>query len=146
MTELTAIAERVIRPNRYLVLGTCSAEGAPWVAPVEYAVDKHDRCYWVSASDAVHSRHIVQNPKIAFVIFDSDPEYGNAQGLYCSAFAEELQGQNLELGCEIAYRMRYPDQAERAVKGRKPADFEGPSLSTKDVSSFGNRIFNLASG
>jgi nitroimidazol reductase NimA-like FMN-containing flavoprotein (pyridoxamine 5'-phosphate oxidase superfamily) len=92
MTDLLAIAERVILANRYLVLGTCSDEGTPWVAPVEYAVDKHDRFYWVSARDA-HSRHIAQNPKVAFVIFDSDPEYGHAQGLYCSGLAAELQGQ-----------------------------------------------------
>ena len=127
MTDLLAIAERVIRTTRYLVLGTCSAEGSPWVAPVEYAVDKHDRFYWVSARDAVHSRHILQNPKIAFVIFDSNPEYGNAQGLYCSAIAVELGCHDLDFGCDIAYRMRYPDEAERAIKGRKPVDLEGPS-------------------
>jgi nitroimidazol reductase NimA-like FMN-containing flavoprotein (pyridoxamine 5'-phosphate oxidase superfamily) len=92
MTDLLTIAERVILANRYLVLGTCSDEDAPWVAPVEYAVDKHDRFYWVSARDAVHSRHIAQNPKVALVIFDSDPEYGHAQGLYCSGLAAELQG------------------------------------------------------
>jgi nitroimidazol reductase NimA-like FMN-containing flavoprotein (pyridoxamine 5'-phosphate oxidase superfamily) len=110
MTDLLAIAESVIRTNRYLVLGTCSAEGNPWVAPVEYAVDKHDRFYWVSARNTVHSQHILQNPKTAFVIFDSAPEYGTAQGLYASALAEELQGQELAFGCEIAYRMRYPDE------------------------------------
>ena len=125
MTDLLAIAERVILANRHLVLGTCSDQGAPWVAPVEY--DKYDRLYWVSARDAVHSRHIAQNPKVAFVIFDSDPEYGHAQGLYCSGLAAELQGQDVKFGCEIAYRMRYPDEAERAIKGRRPVDFTGPS-------------------
>jgi uncharacterized protein YhbP (UPF0306 family) len=127
MTDLLAIAERVIRANRYLVLGTCSNESVPWVAPVEYAVDKHDRFYWASARDAVHSQNIAQNPRIAFVIFGSDPDYGEVQGLYCSAVAAELQGPDLEFGCDIAYRMRYPDEAERAIKGRKPADFTGPS-------------------
>jgi nitroimidazol reductase NimA-like FMN-containing flavoprotein (pyridoxamine 5'-phosphate oxidase superfamily) len=109
------------------VLGTCSHEGTPWVAPLEYAVDKHDGFYWVSARDAVHSRNIAQNPKVAFVIFDTDPEYGHARGLYCSGLAAELQGQDLEFGCDVAYRMRYPEEAERAIKGRRPVDFTGPS-------------------
>lgn len=125
--DLLSIAEKVLRTNRYLTLGTCSPEGVPWVAPLMYAVDKNDRFYWVSASDAVHSRHIIRNPNIAIVIFNSNPEYGNAQGLYCSAKAEQLADADLKFGCEVFYRMRYPDETERAKRGRTPVDFEGDS-------------------
>ena len=125
--NLLDIAESVIKSNRYLTLGTCSREGMPWVAPLMYALDKSDRFYWVSALDAVHSVDIRENPNVAFVIFDSNPGYGNAQGLYCRAVAEELSGTDLSFGCEVFYRMRYPDEAEREKKGRNPADFEGDS-------------------
>jgi nitroimidazol reductase NimA-like FMN-containing flavoprotein (pyridoxamine 5'-phosphate oxidase superfamily) len=125
--DLSAIAESVLRSNRFLTLGTTSKESQPWVAPLMYAVDKQDRFYWVSATDAVHSQHISENPNVAFVIFDSDPEYGKAQGLYCSGRAEELKDDDLEFGCNVFYSMRYPDPAEREKKGRHPVDFEAES-------------------
>src|SRR5690242_15047017 len=125
--QLLAIPEAVIRSNRYLTLATCGSEGKPWAAPMMYAVDKEDRFYWVSALDSVHSKHLAENRNIGFVIFDSDPGYGNAQGLYCSAVAEQLSGADLAFGCEVFYRMRYPDADERAKKGRAPKDFEAES-------------------
>jgi uncharacterized protein YhbP (UPF0306 family) len=125
--DLLAIAEKVLHSNKYLTLATCGIEGKPWAAPMMYAVDKADRFYWVSAHDSVHSKQIAENTNVAFVIFDSNPGYGNAQGLYCSAVAEQLSGPDLQFGCEVFYRMRYPDAAERAKKGRVPKDFESES-------------------
>src|SRR5579862_89042 len=98
--DLLKIAEQVLRTNRYLTLATTSAAGLPWVTPVMYAVDKRDRFYWPSALDAVHSKNILEHPQVAFVIFNSNPEYGSAQGLYCAARAEELSNTDLEFGCE----------------------------------------------
>ena len=91
------------------------------------AADKADHFYWVSASDAVHSQHIAENPRIALVLFDSNPGYGNAQALYCKGTATMLEGDDLEIGCEVFYSMRYPDSKEREIKGRTPADFCGDS-------------------
>lgn len=125
--DLLALAEGVLSANRYLTLATCSVDGAPWAAPLMYAVDQHDRFYWVSAWDAVHSRALFENPSAALVIYDSDPGYGKAQALYCKARATVLEGDDLARGCEIFYRMRYPDDEERAKKGRKPEDFVGDS-------------------
>ena len=125
--DLQRIAEDVLRSNRFLTLATSRRDGKPWVAPLMYAVDKSDRFYWVSGFEAVHSRHIAENSNVALVIFDSDPEYGKAQALYCSATAKELADRELEFGCEVFYRMRFPDAAERAAKGRTRTDFEGDS-------------------
>lgn len=125
--DLAAIAEEVLRTNRFLTLATATKEGVPWVAPVMYAVDKFDHFFFTSATDAVHSRHISENSSVAFVIFNSDPEYGKAQGLYCAGTAEETQGADLDYACDVFYRMRYPDAAERAQKGRTAKDFGNDS-------------------
>jgi nitroimidazol reductase NimA-like FMN-containing flavoprotein (pyridoxamine 5'-phosphate oxidase superfamily) len=125
--NFNALAKGVLTENRYLTLATCSADGVPWAAPLMYAVDQEDRFYWVSAWDAVHSRNLIENPSAALVIYNSDPGYGKAQALYCKARATVLEDAELALGCEIFYRMRYPDDEERAIKGRKPADFVGDS-------------------
>ena len=125
--DLLSIPEQVLRANRFLTVATSGKDNTPWAAPLMYAIDKHDRFYWVSASDAIHSRHIAENPNVAIVIFDSNPAYGSAQGLYCSAVAQELAGDDLRFGCEVFYRMRYPNDEERTKKGRAPRDFEGAS-------------------
>jgi nitroimidazol reductase NimA-like FMN-containing flavoprotein (pyridoxamine 5'-phosphate oxidase superfamily) len=126
-SELLRIAGEVIQSNRYLTLATSSETGVPWAAPLLYAVDTNDRFYWVSASDAEHSRNVASNASVALVIFNSDPGYGNAQALYCRGHAHVLDGDELALGCEIFYRMRYPDEEDRRTKGRKPIDFSGDS-------------------
>jgi hypothetical protein len=92
-----------------------------------YAADYQDNFYWVSAAEAVHSRNIELNPRIALVVFDSIPEYGKAQALYCKARAGSLTGDALSAGCETFYKMRYPDPAQRKEKGRGPEDFSGDS-------------------
>jgi nitroimidazol reductase NimA-like FMN-containing flavoprotein (pyridoxamine 5'-phosphate oxidase superfamily) len=125
--DLFTIAEEVIRNNRFITLATAGNNGHPWIAPLMYAVDKNNRFYWVSGHEAVHSKHIAQNPSAAIVIFDSDPEYGKAQALYGSGTAEELSGDELALGCDVFYRMRFPDDVEREAKGRKPTVFKGDS-------------------
>lgn len=125
--QLCEIAAGVLRTNRYLTLATCAASGVPWAAPLMYAVDQEEDFYWTSATDAVHSRQLIENPQVALVIFDSNPTYGSAQALYCAGRAAELAGTDLQKGCEVFYTMRYPDPEERRAKGRTPKDFEADS-------------------
>jgi uncharacterized protein YhbP (UPF0306 family) len=131
--DLITIAENVLLSNRYLTLATCGRDRKPWAAPMMYAVDKSDRFYWVSAVDCSHSQDISENSDIAFVIFDSNPGYGNAQALYCAAIAEQLSGTDLEIGCDVFYRMRYPDASERDVSRDRNGIFYPASRQTPSV-------------
>lgn len=59
MTDvLTAHARAIIGANRYLVLGTTDPDGHPWASPVYFAADGDRTFYWLSATDAEHSRHL----------------------------------------------------------------------------------------
>lgn len=46
--ELREIAKSVIDDNLYMVLGTASEDGRPWVTPVYYSAAGYTDFYWVS--------------------------------------------------------------------------------------------------
>jgi nitroimidazol reductase NimA-like FMN-containing flavoprotein (pyridoxamine 5'-phosphate oxidase superfamily) len=125
--DLCGIADALLRENRYMTLATAAADGQPWIAPLMFAFDRDDGFIWPSALDAVHSLQLRENPLAAAVVFDSQPEYGKAQALYCRGRAIELSGDQLEIACSVFYARRYPDPAERSQKSRGASAFLGDS-------------------
>ncbi len=97
--ELTARA--IIDANLYLVLATADGAGRPWSSPVYFAHDGYGDFLWVSAPEAVHSRNIAARPQVGVVIFDSHAPISTGQGVYMSAVAEQLSGDELEQGIGI---------------------------------------------
>jgi len=78
--QLAAYARELIDGNLYMTLGTADADGNPWVTPVFYATADYASFYWVSQTDALHSRNLAIRPRLSIVIFDSTaaPETGRA--------------------------------------------------------------------
>ena len=85
----------IITRNRYLSLATTAGE-EPWVAPVEYLHDEQLNFFFFSTGESRHSRHIQQNPTVAFAIFDrTQPDYtgdlsANLRGVQIRASARRL--------------------------------------------------------
>jgi nitroimidazol reductase NimA-like FMN-containing flavoprotein (pyridoxamine 5'-phosphate oxidase superfamily) len=104
MTDLAATAREIIDRSRYMVLGTADEAGSPWVSPVYFAVSEYRDFFWVSLLDARHSRSIAGRPEVSIVVFDSSVPIGTGQGVYMSARAEELDGEELERGIEVFAR------------------------------------------
>ena len=77
--QLAEIAKGIIKSNVYLTLGT--ADKDPWVAPVFYAVDDNYNFYYISQIDSLHTQHILENPNVAFAIFDSHQKEGTGNGV-----------------------------------------------------------------
>jgi nitroimidazol reductase NimA-like FMN-containing flavoprotein (pyridoxamine 5'-phosphate oxidase superfamily) len=96
MTDFRDMARGIIESNRYLVLGTADAAGAPWVTPVWFAQSDYRRFIWVSSPERRHSRNVRAHPEVSIVIFDSQIAVGSARAVYMSARAEELSGVELE--------------------------------------------------
>ena len=99
--ELDRIARAIIDGNRYMVLGTADQSGRPWVSPVYYAPSGYAELYWVSSPEAQHSRNLGVRPELSIVVFDSQAPVGEGQGVYMSAVAEPLTGDDAERGIEI---------------------------------------------
>src|SRR5215203_2918421 len=103
-SELEAIARAIIGSNLYMTLGTADETGRPWVSPVYYAPAGYTEFFWVSSPEARHSRNLAARPEVSIVIFDSLAPIGTGQGVYVSAFAVELKGEDLDRGIAIFSR------------------------------------------
>lgn len=102
--ELGTIARTIIDSNLYMTLGTADEIGRPWVSPVYYAAAGYTEFFWVSSPEARHSRNLAARPEMSVVIFDSGVPINTGQGVYMSAVADELTGDDLDRGIDIFSR------------------------------------------
>jgi nitroimidazol reductase NimA-like FMN-containing flavoprotein (pyridoxamine 5'-phosphate oxidase superfamily) len=99
-----ATARSIIDANLYMVLGTADQAGRPWVSPVFYAVADYREFFWVSAPEAAHSRNLNVRHDVSIVIFDSSVPISTGQGVYMSAVAQELTGDDRKEGINVFSR------------------------------------------
>lgn len=97
-------ARTIIDANLYLTLATADEAGRPWASPVYYAPLGYTQFLWASAPDATHSRNLGSRPEVGIVIFDSRTPINTGQGVYLSAVAEQLKGDDIDRGIEIFSR------------------------------------------
>jgi nitroimidazol reductase NimA-like FMN-containing flavoprotein (pyridoxamine 5'-phosphate oxidase superfamily) len=90
--DSAAVARSIIAANLYMTLGTADGDGHPWVSPVFYASNGDREFYWVSSTEATHSRNLASRPRLSIVIFDSRVPAYSGQAVYMAAVAEELAG------------------------------------------------------
>lgn len=98
------IARAIIDVNLYMVLGTADHAGRPWVSPVYYAPAAYHEFFWVSSPEARHSRNLNARREVSIVIFDSSVPIGTGRGVYMSAVAEELAGDERAEGIDLFSR------------------------------------------
>lgn len=97
------IARRVINENRFMVLATVQADGAPRVSPVYYDHIGYGRFYWVSSPHAQHSINLTARPRVEFVIFNSQAMPAATSAVYLSGLAGEVPSDELALSCAEAF-------------------------------------------
>ena len=100
----TQTARDIIEASRYLVLATADAAGRPWSSPVYFAHIGLTEFFWVSSPEVTHSRNIAVRPEVGIVIFDSQVPIGAGQGVYMSAVARLLYGDETARGLEAFSR------------------------------------------
>jgi nitroimidazol reductase NimA-like FMN-containing flavoprotein (pyridoxamine 5'-phosphate oxidase superfamily) len=116
-----AQAREILAANRYMVLGTSSAEGVPWVSPVWFASEDGETFLWVSRPDTRHSRNIAARAEVAIVVFDSTVASADAAALYLSAVARELEGAERDAAITVYSRASEAQGLARFT----PADVSG---------------------
>ena len=94
----------IVEASRYLVLATADASGRPWSSPVYFAHIGFAEFYWVSSPEATHSANIAVRPEVGIVVFDSQVAIGTGQGVYMSAAATLLEGDETARGIEAFSR------------------------------------------
>ena len=83
-------AKKIITNNLYMTLATADESGKPWSSPVFFAHDAEYNLYWVSYTEATHSKNIRARKELGIVIFDSTAPEGEGDGVYFDAEAYEL--------------------------------------------------------
>lgn len=106
--DLAAHAQAIIDANLYLILGTADPDGRPWTSPVYFAPAGDREFYWLSATDAQHSRHLAERPQVSIVIFDSTVAPYHGRAVYAIGEARELSGSDVDRALEAYPR---PDGA-----------------------------------
>ena len=99
MSELDAMARRVIDGNLYMTLATLAPGGTPWLSPVDFTPARYTDFYWVSSPEAHHSRNLLERPEIQIVIFDSSVAVGQAEAVYMAARAPGDSGRRSSTAC-----------------------------------------------
>ncbi len=99
-----AIARAIIDSNLYMVIGTADQDGRPWVSPVYFAPAAYREFFWVSSPDTRHSRNIETRGEVSIVIFDSSVPISTGRGVYISADARELIGDERADAIEVFSR------------------------------------------
>jgi hypothetical protein len=120
--DLVTHVRDLLAVNRYLTLGTVGGDGRPWSSPVYFAADGVADYYWVSATDAVHSRNIAARPHVSVVVFDSTVPAYHGRAVYAAAEARELSGADVERALEV-----YPGPDDRGGSALTRADVTGGS-------------------
>jgi hypothetical protein len=121
--DLAAHARAIIDATSYLVLGTADADGRPWTAPVYFAPGGDRDFYWVSATDAEHSRHLAGRPRVSFTVFDSTVVPYHGRAVYAVGEAEEVSGAGLDRGLAV-----YPRRGGDDVTALTVQDVTAPSM------------------
>ena len=120
--DLAAHARSLLDTNRYLTLGTVDTEGHPWTSPVYFAPGAEREFYWLSATDAQHSRNIAERPRVSVVVFDSTVPPYHCRALYAVGDAAELSGDDIDGGLEV-----YPGSSDRGGSPVTRDDVTGSS-------------------
>ena len=120
--ELVRHARTLLTENRYLTLGTTGAEGRPWTSPVCFAAAGVQVYYWVSESDAQHSRNLRKRRHVSLVVFDSTVAPYLGRAVYATGRARELSGDDLDLGLAV-----YPGPNRPGVSSLARDDVSGSS-------------------
>lgn len=106
-------AKAIVDANPYMVLGTADEAGVPWVSPVYFAHLGYRDFLWVSKPGARHSQNIAVRPEVGIVVFDSSVPVGQGQGVYLSAVAHQLVGDDVGPGI-AAFSERLLEHGEDA--------------------------------
>jgi Pyridoxamine 5'-phosphate oxidase len=118
-----AVARSIIDANLYMTLGTADEDGQPWVSPVFYASRGDREFYWVSSTEATHSRNLASRARVSIVIFDSRVPAYTGQAVYMLGVAEELAGAEVDRGIEV-----YPGPSGRGGRAVPAEDLRPPAF------------------
>ncbi len=106
-------AKRIIKENIFMTLSTCSLRSKPWASTVNYVTDSNYNFYFISSKNSLHIRNILENPNVAFAIYDSRARGDDIDGVQAEARAQIVIGSGLLPAIKLISK----------YQGKKPGTF-----------------------
>jgi hypothetical protein len=110
----------VFRRNSFCVIATASLAGEPWLSPVFFNYTPGFDLIWESAAEAVHSKYLRANSRIAVFLKDASAR-GPAHDVYMEAVAHEVPPGAVTTALEV-WQHGPHGHSNRAE--RRPQDYE----------------------
>jgi len=95
--------DEILNENLYATLATSSKRGEPWISNIFFCNGENYEFFWYSPKEALHSRYINENPKIAICIYNSTAVGNQVSAVYIKARATELKKINEVAKAMIPY-------------------------------------------
>ncbi|MEM3838959.1 MAG: pyridoxamine 5'-phosphate oxidase family protein [Candidatus Micrarchaeaceae archaeon] len=120
-------AKKIIVNSTYMVVGTSTKDGIPWVAPVLFVHDKDYNIYFLSAVDARHSKNLAENPNVSISIFDSNQKIGSFDGIQAEGEASLVEKGEIKKAITLYCKKVFPNSDMEPTKRYVPEDYLGAS-------------------
>ena len=120
-------ARKIFASSIYMVIGTSTKDGKPWVAPVLYVHDKDYCLYFLSAVDALHAKNILNNPEVSISIFDSHQKIGFSDGIQIDGTASLVERGEIKKAITLYCAKVYPNSDMEPTKRYVPDEYLGVS-------------------
>lgn len=118
-------AKKILDNCTYMVVGTSTRGGKPWVAPVLFVHDNEFDIYFLSAVDALHSRNMLENADVSISIFDSRQKIGISEGIQAEGKASLVEKGEIKKAITLYCEKVFPDSDIDPAKRYVPDEYLG---------------------
>ncbi|MBI5065941.1 pyridoxamine 5'-phosphate oxidase family protein [Candidatus Woesearchaeota archaeon] len=127
--QIMTSIKHILEQNMLLTLSTLDKKNnQPCSSTAYYVFDNDLNLYFWTSSNAIHSKNIKQNPKVAVNIFDSSQKWGTLlKGLQMFGKCRPVNNKELLFGGAL-YLKRFPKVIQFV---KKIFDFNSKKLETK---------------
>jgi putative heme iron utilization protein len=141
VSRLTGQVRSLLRQQRVAALGTLTADGAPLVTMVPFAIEPRQPCLVIHVSElAAHTRNLRSAPRVSLLVMQSEvagqPVHALPRVTFDGTASVPDRDGAFWLACRAAYLERFPE----AEPMTQLADFKFVAIQTKgarQVAGFG---------
>ena len=118
-------AKKIFADCTYMVVGTSTKGGKPWVAPALFVYDNDFNIYFLSAVDALHSKNLLENAQVSISIFDSRQKVGVSNGIQAEGKASLVEKGDIKKVITLYCKKTFPDSNMEPIKRYLPENYLG---------------------
>lgn len=120
-------AGEIIKRNKYMVIATSDKKGKSWGNVVFYAHDTDFNFYFLSAVDSLHVKNILQNPYLAFVIYDSSSPISAFDSIQAKGKATMVEKEEIAKVIKLYCEKLFPSSDMPPDERYPPEEYLSPS-------------------